>query len=63
MPFDPLSKQVMGCAIEIRRELGPELLEFTYEKCLAYEQGVNNAECVNQIPLLVNYRGLERRVA
>jgi GxxExxY protein len=34
--FDELSNKVLGCAIEVHRELGPGLLESTYE-CLAYE--------------------------
>lgn len=37
MKFDDLSNRVLGCAIEVHRELGPGLLESTYEQCLAYE--------------------------
>ena len=37
MNFDKLSNKVLGCAIEVHRELGPGLLESTYEQCLAYE--------------------------
>ena len=39
MEFDALLHQVIGCAIEVHRELGPGLLESTYEQCLAYELG------------------------
>jgi hypothetical protein len=35
--FDRLSNQVIGCAIEVHRNLGPGLLESTYEQCLAHE--------------------------
>jgi len=28
------SKQVIGCCLEVHRELGPGLLESAYEKCL-----------------------------
>ena len=31
MEFDELSRRVIGCAIEVHRELGPGLLESTYE--------------------------------
>ena len=31
MEFDDLSNRVIGCAIEVHRELGPGLLESTYE--------------------------------
>jgi len=37
MEFDYLSKQVIGCALEVHRVLGPGLLESTYEQCLARE--------------------------
>jgi GxxExxY protein len=37
MEFDDLSRRVIGCAIEVHRELGPGLLESTYEQCLAHE--------------------------
>ncbi|MBL3529682.1 MAG: GxxExxY protein [gamma proteobacterium endosymbiont of Lamellibrachia anaximandri] len=47
MEFDQLSKQVIGCAIEVHRELGPGLQESTYEKCLAHELRGHNIECVN----------------
>jgi GxxExxY protein len=37
MEFDELSRRVIGCAIEVHRNLGPGLLESTYRQCLAYE--------------------------
>ena len=37
MEFDPLSKRILGCAIEVHRTLGPGLLESVYEQALAYE--------------------------
>ncbi|HEY9017149.1 GxxExxY protein [Thiomicrospira sp.] len=37
MEFDALSNQVIGLAIEVHRELGPGLLESTYEKCFSLE--------------------------
>ena len=37
MKFDELSNRVIGCAIEVHRELGPGLLESTYEQCFAHE--------------------------
>ena len=37
MKFDSLSNRVIGCAIEVHRELGTGLLESAYEQCLAHE--------------------------
>ncbi|NPE27341.1 GxxExxY protein [Methanococcoides sp. SA1] len=36
MKFDKLSNMVIGCAIEVHKQLGPGLLENTYKHCLAY---------------------------
>jgi len=35
--FDTLSRQVIGCAIEVHRFLGPGLLESYYQRCLSRE--------------------------
>ena len=32
-----LSYEIVGCAIEVHRVLGPGLLESIYETCLEYE--------------------------
>lgn len=34
---DPLTQQIIGCAIEVHRHLGPGLLEATYEEALCIE--------------------------
>ena len=36
-PRDPLTEQIIGLAITVHRELGPELLESAYEERLCYE--------------------------
>ena len=36
-----LTENVIGCAIEVHRVLGPGLLESTYQQCLAHELSVN----------------------
>lgn len=32
-----LAYKIVGCAIEVQKQLGPGLLESVYEKCLSYE--------------------------
>ncbi|PIX16543.1 GxxExxY protein [Candidatus Desantisbacteria bacterium CG_4_8_14_3_um_filter_40_12] len=58
MEFDELSNQVIGCAIDVHRELGPGLLESTYEQCLAHELKLNGIKFNLQHPLPVEYKGV-----
>jgi len=58
MKFDELSNRVIGCAIEVHRNLGPGLLESAYEKCLAYELGYNGIRYALQVPVPVDYKGV-----
>jgi GxxExxY protein len=58
MKFSELSNRVIGCAIEVHRELGPGLLESTYEQCLAHELNLNDINFIVQHPLPVEYKGI-----
>ena len=58
MKFDELSNKVIGCAIEVHRELGPGLLESTYEQCLAYELTEAKIPFTLQVELPVQYKGI-----
>jgi len=51
MDFEDLSYQVIGCAIEVHKNLGPGLLESRYEKCLAYELSLRQILYKQQPPL------------
>ena len=59
MKFDALSNRVIGCAIAVHRELGPGLLESTYEQCLAYELGQEGIPFRLQHPLPVKYKEVQ----
>ena len=59
MQFDKLSNQIIGCAIEVHKNLGPGLLESTYEQCLAYELKRANISFKLQHPLPVEYKGVK----
>ncbi|MBT3215445.1 MAG: GxxExxY protein [Deltaproteobacteria bacterium] len=56
MEQDPLTAKVIGCAIEVRRTLGPGLLESTYEQCLARELHLNQIPFKLQVSLPVEYK-------
>ena len=58
MEFDSLSRQVIGCALEVHKILGAGLLESTYEKCLAHELHLAGLSYAVQKPLSVNYKGV-----
>ncbi len=56
MDFDQLSNQVIGCALEVHKNLGPGLLESTYEQCLAHELSEAGIPFQLQKPLPVKYK-------
>ena len=56
--FSGLSHQVIGCAIEVHRTLGPGLLESTYQQCLAHELTINGINFKDEHPLPVDYKGI-----
>jgi GxxExxY protein len=54
-----LSEKIIGAAIEVHRELGPGLLESTYEACLAHELILQGIKAVRQKKQPIIYKGLE----
>jgi len=56
---DPLTRQVIGLAIEVHRQLGPGLLESIYESCLCYELDQAGLKYARQVHLPVCYKGLK----
>ena len=54
-----LTYKVIGCAIEVHRNLGPGLLESVYEKCFLKELELNGIKYKNQIWVPVQYKGLQ----
>jgi GxxExxY protein len=59
MDFDVLSNTIIGCAIEVHRNLGPGLLESTYEQCLAYELSLKNIKFKTQVSLPIIYKDIK----
>jgi GxxExxY protein len=54
---DPLTHQIIGCAIEVHRHLGPGLLESTYEKALCIELDDAGLPYARQLRVPVSYKG------
>ncbi len=52
-----LAYQIVGCAIDVHKQLGPGLLENIYERCLKYELELNGLKVKSQVPVEVIYKG------
>ena len=58
MEFETLSNKVLGLAIEVHKNIGPELLENTYKQCLAYELNHANIKFEMEVNLPVKYKSI-----
>lgn len=59
MEFDELSNRVIGCAIEVHKQLGPGLLESAYERCLSFELLRANIRHDVQPELPIDYKNIQ----
>lgn len=53
-----LSNEVIGAAIEVHRDLGPGLLETSYELSLQHELGLRGIASARQVILPIRYKDL-----
>ena len=56
--YNKLSSLIIHSAIEVHKALGPGLLESVYEKALVYELSENGLYVKQQVPVSINYKGL-----
>lgn len=52
-----LTNEIIGSAIEVHRNLGPGLLESTYEECMAFELQERNLFVKRQYDIPIIYKG------
>lgn len=57
--LNELTYNVIGCAIEVHKFLGPGLLESVYEKCFLKELSLRGIKFQNQLWVPVAYKGIE----
>ena len=57
--LNELSRDVIRCANEVHRRLGPGLLERIYEQAFIHELRLNDIYVVQQTPISIHYKGLE----
>jgi GxxExxY protein len=55
---DPLTREVIGAAIEVHREMGPGLLESVYQACLEEELQRRGVEFEAQARWPLTYKGV-----
>ena len=54
-----ISGKIIGAAIEVHKMLGPGLLESAYEECLCCEMQLRGIKFERQVPLSLNYKGVD----
>lgn len=57
-----LSYDVLGCAINVHREVGPGLLESVYQKCLTHELKSKGFKVMQQVKAPLYYKELSLEV-
>ena len=55
---DNLTYKIIGCAMEVYKQLGPGLLESVYEQALIQELKLNDIPVESQVEIKVNYKGI-----
>jgi GxxExxY protein len=51
-----LSYLIIGCAIEVHKQLGPGLLESVYQECFIEELKLNNLTVKSQVAVPITYK-------
>jgi len=51
MTDNEITREIIGAAIEVQKQLAPGLLESAYEECLAHELQVRNLSVERQKPV------------
>jgi len=59
MNVNQITEKIIGCAIEVHKELGPGLLESAYEECLDYELKQAGLNTQRQVPVPVIYKDIK----
>jgi GxxExxY protein len=54
---DPLTRRIIGCAIEVHKRLGPGLLEKLYKEALVIEMELCGLKVEKNVKIAVEYRG------
>jgi len=56
MEINEITREIIGCAIEVHKILGPGLLESAYEECMIFELQNSGLRVESQKPVPVIYK-------
>jgi len=59
MTENEISHKIIGCAIEVHKQLGPGLLESAYQECLLYELKKVGLSVVKEKPMPIVYKEIK----
>ncbi|OGU68721.1 MAG: GxxExxY protein [Stygiobacter sp. RIFOXYC12_FULL_38_8] len=59
MEINLITKEIIGAAIEVHKQLGPGMLESAYEECLCYELSLRGLKVERQKPIPVVYKEIK----
>ena len=54
-----LTERIIGCAIEVHRQLGPGLLESSYHTCFCRELELQGIAHQSQVAISLEYKGIQ----
>jgi len=57
--INEITQQIIGAAIAVHRALGPGLLESAYQECLCRELTLRGIPLERQVPIPLEYRGIQ----
>lgn len=57
--LNKITDAIIGCSIEIHKQLGPGLLESAYRECLFYELKSNGFDVKREIPMPIIYKDIK----
>lgn len=59
MEINQITEKIIGCAIEVHKNIGQGLLESAYEECLSYELINNGLKINRQVAVPVIYKDIK----
>ena len=59
MTENEISNKIIGCAINVHKQLGPGLLESAYQECLLYELRQAGLKVIKEQPMPIVYKDVK----